>query len=81
MDLTNLSIMDAVIVMITIALMLFAGCLVYAIGANQLFKMIKDEKTTKTHEPRNRRIHRHCCYRTRANLLIIFLEIRLADRT
>ena len=47
MDLTNLSIMDAVIVMITIALMLFVGCLVYAIGANQLFKMIKDEKTAK----------------------------------
>ena len=39
--------MDAVIVMITIALMLFAGCLVYAIGANQLFKMIKDERTAK----------------------------------
>ena len=47
MDLTNLTLMDAVIVMFTIALMLFAGCLVYAIGANQLFKMIKDEKTAK----------------------------------
>ncbi len=42
-DLTNLSLLDAVIVMVTIATMLFAGCLVYAIGANSLFKLIKSE--------------------------------------
>lgn len=46
-DLTNLTALDGVIVMVTIAAMLFAGCLVYAIGADTIFKLIKDEKSAR----------------------------------
>ena len=42
-DLTNLSLADALITMVTIAAMLFAGCLVYAIGADRIFQLIKTE--------------------------------------
>lgn len=47
MDLSALSIIDSVIVMVTIALMLFAGCLVYAFGADSLFRMIKNEASAR----------------------------------
>ena len=43
-DLSQLTITDSVIVMITIALTLFSGCLVYAFGADQIYKLIKQEK-------------------------------------
>ena len=46
-DLTNLILLDAVIVMITIAAMLFAGCLVYAIGADWIYKLIKNEASAR----------------------------------
>lgn len=46
-DLTNLILLDAIIVMITIAAMLFAGCLVYAIGADRIFKLIKNEASAR----------------------------------
>ena len=46
-DLTQLTLLDSVIIMITIASMLFAGCLVYAIGANNLFKLIKNESSAR----------------------------------
>ncbi len=43
-DLTNLSMIDAVITMVTIASMLFAGCVVYAFGADRIFQLIKSEE-------------------------------------
>ena len=46
-DLTQLTLLDSVIIMITIASMLFAGCIVYAIGANNLFKLIKNESSAR----------------------------------
>ena len=46
-DLTQLTLLDSVIIMITIASMLFAGCLVYAVGANNLFKLIKNESSAR----------------------------------
>ena len=45
MDLSRLSLLDSVIVMVTIALSLFAGCIVYAFGADRIFRMIKNEKS------------------------------------
>ena len=46
-DLSNLILLDAIIVMITIAAMLFAGCLVYAFGADRIFKLIKNEASAR----------------------------------
>ena len=46
-DLSNLRLLDAVIVMITIAAMLFAGCLVYAFGADRIYKLIKNEASAR----------------------------------
>ena len=43
-DLGNLTLTDSVLVMVTIALTLFSGCLVYAFGADQIYKLIKQEK-------------------------------------
>ena len=44
MDLTKLTLSDSVLVVITISLSLFAGCLLYTIGADQLFRLIKSEE-------------------------------------
>lgn len=46
-DLTNLSLADTIIVMVTIASMLFSGCLVYAFGADRLYQLIKSQKGAK----------------------------------
>ena len=45
MDLSRLSLLDSVVVMVTIALSLFAGCVVYAFGADRIFSLIKNEKS------------------------------------
>lgn len=45
MDLSRLSLLDSVVVMVTIALSLFAGCVVYAFGADRIFRLIKNERS------------------------------------
>lgn len=45
MDLSRLSLFDSILVMLTIAISLFAGCVVYALGADRIFRLIKNEKS------------------------------------
>ena len=42
-DLSAVTLRDGIIVCVTIALTLFAGCLVYGIGADRIYRLIKDE--------------------------------------